>query len=214
VGFLWPHGVVFLEQRGQPLGLPLFPGEERLLGRPTAKRLAEFASTRALAREALAALGLPAQPIAKGKRGEPLFPAGVVGSLTHTEGYRGCALAFASRFRALGLDAEPNREPPARLEGRIASPAERRILARLPVGPAYLRLLFCAKEALFKAASTLGAPLGSPLEVGVELEGGPRAGRFRPLGGGPLAQASCRWQLAGGVLICAVAVASEPARGA
>jgi 4'-phosphopantetheinyl transferase EntD len=55
---------------------------------------------------------------------------------------------------AIGIDAEPARPLPAGLIETVAAPAERRSLAELQLGRPELPwelLLFCAKEAVYKA---------------------------------------------------------------
>jgi len=206
---LWPQGVVFKEERGPAGEVDLLGGERELVAKATARRRAQFAATRALARAALAELGVAPAPIGRGSCGQPLFPAGAVGTLTHRGPYRACAVAPASRYRALGVDAEPDRPPPPRAAARIAGAQELARLAALPAGPNYLTVLFCAKEALYKAACSLGGP-PPPLEVAVELSGGPAGGFFRPVafeGLHPaLRSAWCRWQAREGILLAAVAV--------
>ena len=77
-----------------------------------------------------------------------------MGSLTHCAGYRGCAVARAETMAAIGIDAEPARPLPAGLIETVAAPAERRQLAELRLARPELPwdlLLFCAKEAVYKA---------------------------------------------------------------
>jgi enterobactin synthetase component D / holo-[acyl-carrier protein] synthase len=75
-------------------GAGLFPAEEALVRTADPRRQAEFTAGRACARTALARLGLPATPVLTGRAGEPRWPAGVTGSVTHCAGYRACAVAF------------------------------------------------------------------------------------------------------------------------
>ena len=91
---------------------------------------------RACAREALARLGVPAQPIPTGSRGEPLWPDGIVGSITHCDGYRACAVAAAADWLTIGVDAELDESLPDGLIGDIALPEERRWLEQLARGRA------------------------------------------------------------------------------
>lgn len=136
------------------LEAPLFPEEEAALGRPVEKRRREFVTARACARRALARLGLPEQPIPAGPKGEPLWPAGVVGSITHCAGYRACALARDADLVTIGIDAEPDEPLPAGLLGDVALPEERRWLRALAAaepGISWDRLLFCIKESIYKA---------------------------------------------------------------
>jgi 4'-phosphopantetheinyl transferase EntD len=134
-----------------PEGTGLFPQELELIARTGPRRRAEFTTTRRCARTALAGLGLPPAPLLRGPRGEPLWPPGVVGSLTHCAGYRAAAVAWGSRIRSLGVDAEPHQELPAGIAGRIAHPEELAALGALPDGLHGGRLLFSAKESVFKA---------------------------------------------------------------
>ena len=60
----------------------LFDGERALVGNATAKRRREFTETHLLAHEALRRIGHDG-PILKGSDGEPLWPSGIVGSLSH-----------------------------------------------------------------------------------------------------------------------------------
>ena len=148
-----PPEAVAVDTREDLLDIELFPQELVALGQAVEKRRREFVTARACARAALAQLGLPPSPIATGERGEPLWPAGVVGSITHCSGYRACALGRAGALAGLGIDAEPHAPLPDGVIGQIARAEELPLLARLArEEPAvhWDRLLFCAKEAVYK----------------------------------------------------------------
>jgi 4'-phosphopantetheinyl transferase EntD len=148
-----PPEVVVVDTREEWLDIELFPEERAAMGQAVEKRRREFTTARACARRALAQLGLPPSPIATGERGEPLWPAGLVGSITHCTGYRACALARTRDLAGVGIDAEPNAPLPEGVLGQIARLEERPLLAELArVEPAvhWDRLLFCAKEAVYK----------------------------------------------------------------
>lgn len=132
----------------------LYPEEEALVERSVEKRRREFATARACARDALAGLGAPRRAILAGPKGEPLWPLGFVGSITHCDSYRACAVARAGELKALGVDAEPDLPLPEGLLGDIALPEERELLrdlARRAPGPNWDRLLFSIKESVYKA---------------------------------------------------------------
>jgi 4'-phosphopantetheinyl transferase EntD len=150
IGSILPPEVVAVEAFADS-PVALFPEEEAVVARAVAKRRNEFATVRACARAALAQLGQPPVPILPGTRGAPIWPAGVVGSMTHCDGYRACALALGSAVRAIGLDAEPDQPLPAGVLGLVSLEPERDMLAALPPGPHWDRLLFCAKESVYKA---------------------------------------------------------------
>src|ERR1700761_6826280 len=95
-----------------PAGAALFPAERACVGAARERRRSEYATVRLCARQAMHRLGLPPSPVLSGPRGEPLWPDGVVGSMTHCEGYRGAVLARAGEYLAVGIDAEPDRPLP------------------------------------------------------------------------------------------------------
>ena len=90
-------------------------------------------------------------PILKGDKGEPCWPAGVVGSLTHCEGFRGAAVGRREEVRSVGIDAEPHGVLPDGVLDAISLPIERHELRAMPSGVHWDRVLFCAKEATYKA---------------------------------------------------------------
>jgi 4'-phosphopantetheinyl transferase EntD len=148
-----PASAVVRATRGD-LDAALYPEEAAMVERAVEKRRREFTTARACAREALAELGLPPRPILSGPKGEPLWPAGIVGAITHCDGYRACALARSNELRSIGVDAEPNLPLPRGLLGDIALPPERELLgelARQVPGTHWDRLLFSIKESVYKA---------------------------------------------------------------
>lgn len=141
----------------QGSGPGLFPAEQALVRTAGPRRRAEFTAGRECARIALAGLGLPAVPVLAGGAGEPRWPAGVTGSITHCAGYRACAVARTADVAALGIDAEPDAGLPAGLIELVADRAERAWTARQAAAGSgagsavcWDRLLFSAKEAVGK----------------------------------------------------------------
>jgi 4'-phosphopantetheinyl transferase EntD len=134
-------------------GTGLFPAEQALLRTAGPQRRADFTAGRLCARAALDRLGVPAAPILPGPAGEPQWPAGVTGSITHCTGYRACAVALARDVAGIGIDAEPDHVLPAGLIGAVATSPEqawiRRLAAAVPA-VCWDRLLFSAKEAACK----------------------------------------------------------------
>ena len=107
-----PPAVAVVETFGDLPGATLFPEEEAAIARAVPKRRREFATGRGCARAALNRLGEPPVPILRGPQGAPLWPAGVVGSITHCDGYRAAAVARTSDIATVGLDAEPDKPLP------------------------------------------------------------------------------------------------------
>jgi 4'-phosphopantetheinyl transferase EntD len=134
----------------------LLPEELTLVERAVPKRQREFAAARNCARRALSALGESPGPILAGPRREPLWPRGVVGSITHCSGYCAAVVTYRERLLGLGIDAELNLPLPADLRDSVCTPEELRdfdlrgITAdRLGADPAML--VFSAKESIYKA---------------------------------------------------------------
>lgn len=149
-----PVGVASAEAFGDSPGLVLFPEEEALVARAVDKRRREFTTARACARTGLAALGFAPAPILSGERGAPQWPPGIVGSITHCVGYRAAAVARACDVLTIGLDAEPDEVLPGGVLKAVSLPGERERLRDLAIavpGTCWDRLLFCAKEATYKA---------------------------------------------------------------
>jgi 4'-phosphopantetheinyl transferase EntD len=148
---LLPPYVACVECKGDDPTAELLPAEAAQLGRAVEKRVREYATARTCARRALAALGAAPQALLKGPHREPLWPAGYIGSITHCEGYRGAAVARCREAATLGIDAELHEPLPAGVLAMVTLPAEREWLERAPSGIHWDRLIFSAKESLYKA---------------------------------------------------------------
>jgi 4'-phosphopantetheinyl transferase EntD len=210
---LLPAGVAAAEAIGpapEP-GPGLFPAEEALIRTAGPRRRAEFAAGRTMARRALAGLGLPATAIPAGRSGEPQWPSGVTGSITHCAGYRACAVARTADVAALGIDAEPDAALPAGLIEFMASGAERAWIARHAggavtgggavggAGVCWDRLLFSAKEAVGKLWYPLSGQWAGFRGVAIFPEAD---GTFEAEVGG--VRVGGRWLARGGLIVTAV----------
>ncbi|MFD3738477.1 MULTISPECIES: 4'-phosphopantetheinyl transferase [unclassified Streptomyces] len=150
-----PPGVVAAVSHddGHEPGEELFPQEEALIRRAVPKRQREFTTVRFLARRALRELGRPPVALLPDPRGAPRWPEGIVGSMTHCDGYRAAAVARAEDTLGLGIDAEPNAPLPDGVLEAIALPREHESIASLAALRPEVnwdRLLFSAKESVFK----------------------------------------------------------------
>ena len=88
----------------------------------------------------------------KGIGGAPIWPAGVVGSLAHDEAVAVAAVGLRRDFASIGIDVEPAGALPADMFALVATPRERRMIDDDPVKA---KLLFAAKEAVYKAVYPL-----------------------------------------------------------
>ncbi|WP_017600727.1 4'-phosphopantetheinyl transferase family protein [Nocardiopsis lucentensis] len=155
-----PPGVCSADTRGEFPESLLLPGERHAVRDAVERRRREYTTARVCAHRALADLGAAPGPVLSGTRGEPLWPLGVVGSLTHCEGYRAAAVGRAGGWLALGIDAEPHAALPDGVEEAVTLPEERvrlRELSEAEPGIRWDRLLFSAKESVYKAWYPLAA---------------------------------------------------------
>ncbi|MCK7641634.1 4'-phosphopantetheinyl transferase superfamily protein [Corynebacterium sp. CCM 8835] len=132
----------------------LHPLEKALVAHALDVRKAEFGDARWCAHRALEQLGRETgAPILRGERGMPLLPPAVSGSLTHTGGFRAAVVAPSLLIRSMGIDAEPAEALPEGVLGSIAREGELPQLEKFRDAgiEGADRLLFCAKEATYKA---------------------------------------------------------------
>jgi 4'-phosphopantetheinyl transferase EntD len=209
-----PSPVASAEMYDDPADLAPLPEEEPLIARSVAKRRNEFITVRYCARQALGELGLPPVPILKGDKGEPCWPDGVVGSLTHCAGFRGAVVARQADVRSVGIDAEPHDVLPKGVLDAISLPEERRAMSELPPGVHGDRILFCAKEATYKAWFPLTHRwLGfEDAHITFTVDGSGGGGTFRSKilidpaaeSGPPLTALDGRWSVDGGLVLTAI----------
>jgi enterobactin synthetase component D / holo-[acyl-carrier protein] synthase len=198
----------------------LLPAEAAAVAAAGPQRRREFAAVRACARRALASAGFEPGPVPRGPAGAPVWPPGVVGSMTHCNGYRACAIGRTDAFAAIGIDAEPHEPLPDGVLAMAASERERAALAKLAAddpGVCWAKVLFSAKEAIFKARSpATGRWLGfADANVEINADGtfaarlaGPRtsAGGARTSAGGAVTVYHGRWLVGHGLIATAVVV--------
>jgi 4'-phosphopantetheinyl transferase EntD len=206
--------LVYAEAYDDPPHLAPLPEEEPLIAKSVAKRRNEFVTVRHCARVALGQLGFPPVPILKGDKGQPCWPDGVVGSLTHTQGYRGAVIGRSSAVRSVGIDAEPHGVLPDGVLNAVSLPAERHEIGALPGELHWDRILFCAKEATYKAWFPLTERwLGfedAHITFGVDPSGVTGTFVSRILidpaarSGPPLTELAGRWSVDGGLALTAI----------
>jgi 4'-phosphopantetheinyl transferase EntD len=184
-----------------PIGGELFAEEADAVAGAVPARRAEFAAGRVRAREAMAALGVAPVALPVGARRMPVWPRGVVGSITHCAGLAAAAVAWADDLLALGIDAEPAAPLEPDVLAVVTTPAEREALDGELAGT----VVFCAKEAFYKCWSALDGAVLEFHDVEVGFDGPsfaavPAGGRRWP----------GRWAVRGGFVLAA---AFRPAAG-
>jgi 4'-phosphopantetheinyl transferase EntD len=212
---LIPWQVNAIDRLGDDADAALLPAEEALIEGAVAARRAEFATARNCARQALRNLGLSAGPILRGDKREPLWPADIVGSITHCTGYRAAAVARANEVLTIGIDAEPHAAIPERVTARVLDDGERAWIAAAPAGTYWDRLIFSAKESVYKAWFPLTRRWLGFDEASVTID--PVAATFCarlliPAPAGVPSTFPGRYRVANGLVITAIAVLRSDAQ--
>jgi 4'-phosphopantetheinyl transferase EntD len=118
------------------------------------KRQAEYLAGRYAARRALQRLGIKVSHIATGKHRNPVWPASISASISHTNSKAICAASYKGNHEYLGIDIEEklNSECVVNIKNSIINLQEQDLLLKsdLSFEDAFT-LTFSAKESLFKA---------------------------------------------------------------
>ncbi|HKD87025.1 MAG TPA: 4'-phosphopantetheinyl transferase superfamily protein [Streptosporangiaceae bacterium] len=193
----------------------LYPEEQALILRAADQRRREFSTVRSCARAALAKLGLPPTPILRGEDGAPIWPAWVVGSMTHCRAYRAAVVGRATAVCSVGVDAEPNEPLPPDVMDVVAREDERAGIACLQATRPEVnwdRLLFSAKESVFKTWYPMnhGWLDFNQIAITTEPVGGTFSAQLIDSSATPVASAltsyTGRWLARDGLLLTAIAV--------
>ncbi|PVZ05807.1 4'-phosphopantetheinyl transferase family protein [Actinomycetospora cinnamomea] len=209
-----PAPVVTVVATADDPAAELAPEEKAAVARAVASRRAEFTTARTCARAALRRLGATPSAIPVGDKRAPVWPAGVVGAITHCAGFRAAAVAWRDQVRAVGLDAEPHGPLPDGVLDAVSDAGERAELDRLAGDRPDVRwdkLLFSAKESVYKAWFPLtGRWLGfEDAELVPALDGTFHAALRVPgprVDGEEIAAFDGRWVVRDGLVITAIAV--------
>ncbi len=131
----------------------LLPEEEPAMTRAVAKRQLEFTAGRAATRQAMKGLGYPPVAVPMAVDRSPVWPDGLVGSITHSDDICITVLAYESSRHSIGIDIEAKTPLDPELEQIICVASEGSWLDAQPVERrAYLaKEVFCAKESIYKA---------------------------------------------------------------
>ncbi|MCX8996224.1 4'-phosphopantetheinyl transferase superfamily protein [Rhizobiaceae bacterium BDR2-2] len=156
--------------------------EERFVERAVDSRRREFHAGRACARMAMSALGLEGVAIPAAPDRAPVWPEGVVGSISHCATLCVAAVALVrDGYGSIGLDVEPAEPLPADLVETICTPEEEAWLGRQPPERRMLlaRAIFSAKESLYKCQYPLTGVLLDFQDIDIALHASSYHARFR-----------------------------------
>lgn len=176
------------------------------------ERRAEFVTGRVLGRQALAVLGIQWVPIPVARSGAPVWPAGIVGTITHSAGLRACAVGRCDEHAGIGIDVTPARPLP---QGVLAHVAD---LGRAPVAAGLEALGRCGVESpdsvLFAAAEAVAKARTSAHSGWYGVDGADVA--LHPDGTfvasarrGPTFAGTGRWAVGGGMALAGITLAER-----
>ncbi|BAT71535.1 4'-phosphopantetheinyl transferase [Thermosulfidibacter takaii ABI70S6] len=111
------------------------------------KNLKDHTAGRLAAKRALAKCGVDSE-VSKGKYGEPVWPEGIVGSISHSRQHAFSVVGKREDFCSLGCDVELYSRMCEKVATRIMTPEESKV--SLLQDQIYWTILFSAKEAFYK----------------------------------------------------------------
>jgi 4'-phosphopantetheinyl transferase EntD len=162
-GVLIGHRLI---SKGDECGLA--PEDGEFFANSVIERRQASGAARIIARELLTRGGYPLAALRKLPSGAVTWPKGTTGSLAHDARVAVAAVGRSSEVRALGIDIEPPESLPFDIDF-IATPAER----LKAVNTAYFgRLLFSAKEAVYKAVHPLDGVFLDFRDVEIDFDQG------------------------------------------
>jgi 4'-phosphopantetheinyl transferase EntD len=151
----------------------LTDSEKLLIGNFSPKRLRDFCTGRFCARQALSTFGYNQPDILVGNSNEPLWPEGIVGSLSHSGQLTGAIVGLSSHFLSIGIDIETIGKINTDMWDLLYTHAEQRYLKRFTgeVLAYYTTLLFSFKESFYKMQHLLTGTFLEFTDVEVNLRG-------------------------------------------
>jgi 4'-phosphopantetheinyl transferase EntD len=130
----------------------IHPEEERILSpRACTKKRTEFVLGRTAVRQALRELGEKYAPVLRGGYGEPLWPDGILGSITHCWPWAVALVVRSGRPFAIGIDLESlEKTGRADISRVICTAAELDWVRHGSSSNKRLAMIFSAKETVYK----------------------------------------------------------------
>lgn len=171
-----PEQMTWKADPGLTAQAPLSAAEEELIAAAVPKRQREFRAGRNLAHDVLARLDRPVPELLVAKGRSPDWPPGVVGSISHCDTL--AVVAASTTASAIGIDVEPDAPLSLAVRAHVLTNADR--IFWPPNQPNWDRVLFCAKEAFYKAMSARLAFIPEFRDVAIH-PATPRTFRIMPL---------------------------------
>jgi enterobactin synthetase component D len=173
--------------------------EKVLVANSVPARRAEFTGGRWCAHRALEELGCPTNALLRGPLGAPLWPSGIVGSITHESEICLAVVAHATSYRGIGIDLFDCRRDVDMhaLSHLVLTERDRARCASADAEPFFLKLAFSAKESVIKAVSE---KIGRFLEL-TEIDLSTHGQLFQATIAGHSCRVAGRWDIAGPFIV-------------
>lgn len=144
-------------------------GEMDHIASASPKRVLEFRAGRTLARELLAEFGFAHATIPASESRCPIWPPGILGSISHTSEFVAVAVTTAAHLTGIGLDIETLGSVKPSLHPAILTASEIAALGELQDGDA--TRWFSGKEAIYKAVNPICHEFVDYTDVSVSFDG-------------------------------------------
>jgi 4'-phosphopantetheinyl transferase EntD len=176
---LGPH-VETEEADPRTLSGRLLATEQEAIAGAAQTRIEQFTAGRVCSRIALGRLGLTkATPIPRGEDRAPIWPRGFTGSISHTDTWCAAAIARTTEVRSLGIDLETATPLKQALWRRVCTPSEREWLESLADPGLSGKILFSAKESVYKCQYPITTTFLGFHAVEIEIADGAFEATFR-----------------------------------
>ncbi len=166
------------------VGGGLLTAEREAVEGAASSRIEQYTAGRVCSRLALSRFGVAATtPIVRGEDRAPIWPEGFVGSITHTDTWCAAAVGRKESLRSVGIDLEPAIPLKEALWRRVCTTGERERLRALPNSGLMGKILFSAKESVYKCQYPLTSQFLGFHAVEVEVGDGEFRAVFRQAAG-------------------------------
>lgn len=152
INLLFPENIISKEIYTENISEDIYPEEEVFIRSAVEKRRLEFMAGRICAKRALSEFGITNFPLLVAEDKTPIWPSNIVGSISHTKGYCGIAIAKKKNYKSIGFDVERIKDVKKDTWPIICTKNELLFIDSLhiPMQQKYASLIFSAKECFYK----------------------------------------------------------------
>ena len=193
-----------------------FPSESSAVSRANDRRRREFNAGRAAVRDAMQQFALSPKAVPNGPDRAPIWPDGLVGSISHSGAVCVAAVARSKDARSVGIDVEEDTALDPELVSSVCTLVERAWLSAQPKAQRGLlaKLIFSAKECAYKCQYPISRTVFDfdTLEITPDLDTGQFEATFTK-DVACFAQGSCfhgRFIIESGVIVTTTVLTQRP----